>query len=105
MIDIPLQPIANQELSILLGGSRYVIAVKEANGVMAASIERDGVAVVRNSRLVADGLVLPYRHQWFGFGNFFLGVEDDEIPYYPFFGVTQFLVYITPQEMKDAGFE
>lgn len=105
MIDIPLQPIANQELSISLGGSRYVITVKEANGVMVASIERDGVMVVQNTRMVADGLVLPYRYQWYGFGNFFMGVEAEEVPYYPNFGITQFLVYVTPQEMQDAGFD
>lgn len=104
MIDIPLQAVANQELSIPLGASRYVITIKEANGVMAASIERDGVMIASNTRLVADGLVLPYRHQWFGFGNFFFSTEDEEMPYYPSFGVTQFMVFVTPEELADAGF-
>ena len=103
MIDIPLQPVANQELSIPLEGARYVITVKEANGVMVASIERDGVLVVRNTRIVADGLMLPYRAQWFGFGNFMLATQDEEVPYFDQFGVTQFLVYVTAEELAAAG--
>jgi len=86
MIDIPLQPIANQELSIPLNGARYVITIKEANGVMVASITRDDVVVVSNTRIVADGLLLPYRAQWFGQGNFMMGVQDEEVPYFDKFG-------------------
>lgn len=103
MIDIALQPIANQELSIPLEGSRYIITIKEANGVMAASITRDDVLVVSNTRIVADGLILPYRAQWFGFGNFMLATQDEEIPYFDQFGITQFLVYVTAEEMAAAG--
>jgi len=103
MIDIALQPVANQELSIPLEGSRYVITVKEANGVMVASIERDGELIASNTRIVADSLVLPYRKQWFGFGNFMLATQDEEVPYFDQFGSTQFLVYVTVAEMAAAG--
>lgn len=103
MIDISLQPVANQELSIPLEGSRYGITIKEANGVMAVSIERDGIALVSNTRIVADALLLPYRAQWLGFGNFMLVTQGDEIPYYEQFGVTQFLVYAAFAELAEAG--
>lgn len=103
MIDIALQPVANQELSIPLEGSRYVITIKEANGTMAASIERDGEVVVSNTRIVADGLILQYRAQWFGFGNFMLATQDEAEPYFDQFGITQFLVYLTADELAAAG--
>lgn len=99
MIDIQLQPVANQELSIPLENVRYVITIKEANGCMVITIERDDEVVVRNARLMADGLALPYRHQWFGFGNFMLTTQDEQVPYFTEFGATQFLVYITADEM------
>lgn len=103
MIDIALQPVANQELSIPLEGSRYVITIKEANGAMAATIIRDDVVLVSNTRIVADGLILPYRKQWFGSGNFMMGTEAEELPYFDKFGITQFLVYVTEAEMAAAG--
>jgi hypothetical protein len=103
MIDIPLQAIANQELSIPLEGSRYVITVKEANGSMAASIERDGVAIVRNTRIVSDGFILPYRHQWLGYGNFFFSTQDENLPNFELLGVTQFIVFVTTDELEESG--
>ena len=103
MIDISLLPLANQELSIAIEGARYVITIKEANGVMAATIIRDGVMLVQNTRIVTDGLILQYRDQWFGSGNFMLGTQDEEIPYFDKFGSTQFLVYVTAAEMSAAG--
>lgn len=103
MIDIALQPVANQELSIPLEGARYVLTFKEANGVMVATVVRDDVVVARNTRVVADDLILPYRAQWFGFGNFVLFTQDEEIPYYDQFGITQFLVYATVAELAAAG--
>jgi hypothetical protein len=103
MIDIPLQPVANQELSIPLDGSRYVITVKEANGAMVASITRDDVLLVDSGRIVADGLILSYRWQWFGYGNFMLSTQDEALPDFAQFGITQFMVYVDADEMAAAG--
>lgn len=102
MIDIPLQAIANQELSIPLDGARFVLRIKEAAGAMVCSIERDGVTLIRNTRLVADQFVLPYGYLHAGFGNFFVGTTDEEIPYWDKFGVTQFMVYVTEVEIAAA---
>lgn len=99
MIDIPLQAIANQELSIPLDGSRFVLRIKEANGGMACTIVRDGVTVAQNARMVADAYILQAEHQQGGVGNFFIATQSEEIPYYDQFGLTQFLVYVTPDEI------
>lgn len=104
MIDIPLQPLANQSLSIPLNGARYAITIKEANGIMAATISRNDVVLAQNTRIVADGLVLPYRYMWHGFGNFLFGVQNEELPAFESFGVTQFMVFVTPEELAAAGF-
>lgn len=97
MIDITLQPLPNQSFSIQLGASRYDITLKEANGAMTASIARDGAPVVENVRLVAGSPVLPYRY--LEDGNFVLVTQDDDLPYYTAFGVTQFLTYLTADEV------
>lgn len=97
MIDVNIQALPNQSLSVQLDGLRYDITIKEAIGVMAATVVRDGVTLVDNVRLVAGTPVLPYRYQ--ESGNFALTTADEELPYYPSFGVTQFLVYLSAEEL------
>lgn len=97
MIDVTLQALPNQSLSIQLGDSRYDITLKETNGVMCASIVRDGVTAVENVRLVAGAPVLPYRY--LEDGNFVMFTQDDDLPYYTAFGATQFLTYLTAAEV------
>jgi len=97
MIDIGLAAVANQELAVQLGGRQYVIAMHEANGVMSATITRDGVTLVSNVRVTAGTPLLPYRYQ--ESGNFLLTVDGEALPYWDQFGVTQFLVYLTTAEL------
>lgn len=97
MIDVAIQALPNQSLSIQLDGMRYDILIKEANGCMVASVIRDGVTLVDGVRLVAGAPVLPYRYQ--ESGNFALTTTDEELPYYTMFGVTQFLVYLSADEL------
>lgn len=97
MIDIILQALPNQSFSIQLEESRYDITIKEANGAMSLSMVRDGTTVVENIRLVAGSPVLPY--SYLEQGNFVLSTQDDDLPYYSAFGVTQFLTYLTADEV------
>lgn len=97
MIDVSLQPLPNQSLSIVLDGARYDITVKLSNGVMTASILRDGVTLVDGVRLVSGTPVLPY--PYLESGNFILTTENYDLPYYDQFGNTQFLVYLTAAEV------
>lgn len=100
MIAVDLQPFANQSFSIQLDESRYDLTFKEAAGVMCATVVRDDVTLVEGVRLVAGEPVLPYAHMQLG--NFVLYTQDDELPYYDKFGSTQFLVYVSAQEIEDA---
>lgn len=97
MIDIALAAVANQTLSVQLDARQYVIDVREANGVMSASIARDGVPLISNVRVTAGTPLLPYRYQ--ESGNFLMTVDGEALPYWDQFGVTQFLVYVTPAEL------
>jgi len=97
MIDVPLQAVPNQQLSIQLGVSRYDITLKQALGVMAATVLRDGVTLIENVRLVAATPVLPY--DYMEDGNFALTTADEDLPSYEQFGITQYLVYLTADEL------
>lgn len=102
MIDIPLQAIANQELSIPLDGARFVLRVKESNGGMVMSITMDDVLLIQNTRIVGDDYVIPYAYLREGMGNFFMSTQDEAIPTWEEFGVTQFMVYATAAEIEAA---
>lgn len=97
MIDIPLQPVANQSFSVLLDGARYVLTFKEANGVMCADVVRDEVTLITGVRVTAMTPLLPY--DYMQRGNFVLLTENDDLPYYTQFGLTQSLVYVSDAEI------
>lgn len=99
MIDVPLAAVPNQSLTIQLDGSLYVIALRDAGQLTAVTITRDDVVLVSGLRVTAGTPLLPYRYQ--ESGNFVLTTENEEIPQYPQFGVTQFLVYVTPAELAE----
>ena len=97
MIDVGIAALANQSLSIQLDERFYEIELREANGVMSASIVRDGVTIVSNIRVTAGTPLLPYRYQ--EAGNFVMTTDGEAIPYWDQFGVTQFLVYLSAAEV------
>lgn len=97
MMDIGLAALPNQALSIQLDERFYEIEIREANGVMAATITRDGAAVVSNLRVTPGTPLLPYQYQ--EAGNFILLTDDDALPDWAQFGTTQFLVYVSDAEL------
>lgn len=97
MIDVSLQAVPNQNLSIDLGGFPYDITVKEARGCMVLTLVRDNITILDGVRLVAGSPVIPARYQ--EAGNFVLLTPDDALPYYDQFGISQFLVYLDAAEV------
>ena len=97
MIDIGLAALPNQSLTVQVDDNVYTIAIREVIGAMAADISRNNVPLMTGARIAAGCPLLPYRYQ--EAGNFLLTVEADALPYWDQFGVTQFLVYLTPEEL------
>lgn len=97
MIDVGIAALPNQSLTIQLDERLYDIHLREANGVMAATIARDGVTLVSAMRITAGTPLLPYRYQ--EAGNFIMTTDGEAMPYYDQFGVTQFLVYLSAAEL------
>jgi hypothetical protein len=98
MIEIDIQPIANQSFTTTLDNNFYDITIKETNGVMSSSITRNNILIQSNSRILPNLPMIPYKYQ--ESGNFIIFTDNDEYPYYPEFGLSQSLFYI-PQNILD----
>lgn len=96
-VTIPLQPVVNQTLSIVLDNTVHEIALTTANNVIAFSLTRDNVVLLTNLRVVAGTPLIPYTY--LEQGNFIFLTENDALPDYRQFNITQFLVYLTPAEL------
>jgi len=99
---IPLQAVANQSLSVLLDGLRYDIELKETRNVMSATIAIDETIVVSNARIVADVGLITYSYLRGDGGNFIFTTENDNLPYFTSFDITQFLFYLTADEINNG---
>ena len=108
MINIPLQAIPNQSFSIRLGDSFYDINLRMCGAssrvepfyrypIMVMDIIRDNAPVVTGQRCVAGFPVIPYRY--LESGNFVFVTDDDNLPDFTQFNITQFLIYVSASEL------
>lgn len=100
MREISLSAVANQKLSVTLDNRLYDITIKEANGVMAVTIVRDGITIQDGTRAIANSPLIPYRY--LEKGNFIILTANGDYPYYTQFGITQFLYYASQTELEEA---
>lgn len=110
MIEIPLQAIPNQTLSIQLDGDQYDIKITATTATttdhqtvadsvnMIVDIVRNNVAIVSGFRAMASYPLIPY--SYLEAGNFVFVTSNDEYPDYREFGVTQSLIYATEAELE-----
>ncbi len=94
---VGLERVPNQELSVRLGGRRFVLRIKEAAGVMVADVIVDGETVLLASRIVAGTPIIPYRY--LEAGNLLLLTDGGQLPDYAQFGITQTLVFLSAAEI------
>lgn len=94
---IPIQSLPNQSFSVTLNGARFDISVIETNGVMSASIAINGTPVIENVRATASTFLLPYLYQ--ENGNFLFLNMDEKIIYYTNFGISQSLIWLSPDDL------
>lgn len=94
---IPLVAEANQEFTVRLSDFRFTMRLKEANGVMVADLTVDDAVILSASRVLAGEPIIPYTY--LEAGNFLLLTDADALPDWEQFGVTQSLVYLSPDEI------
>lgn len=94
---IPLAQTPNQSFSVRLDNVRMTLRVKEARGLMVLDFEREGVAVLSGSAIIAGETLIPYRY--LESGNFLLLTTGDALPDWREFGLTQTLIYLSAAEI------
>lgn len=97
---IPLSNIPNQQISYEYGGDRYTLRLCACFECMSADVYINDALVVAGARVVAGDFIVPSYYQFYKKGNFAILTDNDEIPYYDQFGVTQYLMFFTPDEIS-----
>lgn len=98
MQQIPLTQDPNQEFTLRLDDVRYLLRIKEANGVMVADVTMNDVLVLSATRVLAGEFIIPYARMVTG-GNFLVLTNNDELPDYVQFGSSQQLIYMSLAEL------
>lgn len=99
---LALQAVPNQSFSALLDGITYRLVIKETRGVMSVSISLDDTLIISGSRFFTDFPLIPYAYLEGSGGNFIFTSEADALPAFLEFDVTQFLIYVTAEEIRNA---
>lgn len=97
---IALTNTPNQAFSISIGVHFYDFTIQETSGCMSVTIVRDNLLIVSGSRAVAASPVIPYQYLEDDAGNFVFLTQNEELPYYDQFGITQSLVYVSNDELE-----
>ena len=99
MLEINLAAIPYQALSVNIDSIRYDLRIFLATNVMCCDLAINGIPVLTSIRLIAAGFVIPYRY--LENGNFLITTLNDELPFYEQFNTTQFLTYLSQDELED----
>ena len=94
---IPVQPLPNQSFSTTLGSDLYDLKFITCVNITACTILRNKQLIVLNSRVVPNMPIIPYKY--LEAGNFMMLVRSGQYPIYSEFGVTQFLIYASADEL------
>lgn len=98
MIELAIAALPNQTFFAQLEDRAYTISLRSLGpGVVTATIVRDDVTLITGARMLPGAPLLPYRYQ--EVGNFILITNEGALPDYAQFGVTQFLAYLTADEL------
>lgn len=99
MQTIPIQPLPNQQFTIVLDNSFFDIAIHTTNGVMSVSIAINNMPVIENLRAVAGMRLIPSQYE--EMGNFRFSTQNNALPDYAQFGLTQTLLYFSAEELAE----
>ena len=99
MLNIPIQAVPNQTLTVLLDGNSYKIGIKSiGDELMSIDIEKNNITLIQGQRMVPSFFLIPYGYLGQD-GNFSLITEEGDYPFYEKFGVSQSLIYLSPADI------
>lgn len=106
MLQIPLQAVPRQELTMTIGQNRWLIRVVQCGDMMLCDFSLNEVMQIQGVRAVPAQKLLPYQYlQERGGGNFaFLSAANNtQIPWFEDFGNTCFLIFATSEEISNGA--
>jgi len=95
---LPIAALPNQQLSVILDNNQWNITINDVNGAIAVTLVKNSEIIVQNARAVAGMRILQAKYQ--EDGNFAIISNNQGVPDYTQFGITQFLVYISQVELE-----
>lgn len=108
MIQIPILAIPNQSLSIQLDNNQWDILIRACHdnadgstGIMAVDININNVEIISGQRAVCGFPIIPYLY--LENGNIGIVTANDEYPDWRQFGITQYLIYASNQEIEEIA--
>lgn len=96
MLEISLIQHPNQTFPVILEGSRYDLTIKDGDGFLIMDVVRDDVMILQGQRLLANTPIIPYNY--LTQGNLVIITDNDDLPDWQQFGITQQLYYLTVEE-------
>jgi hypothetical protein len=98
MMSVPLQQLPNQSFSILLDGNQWNVLLKTAADTTVCSLTLNGSDLLDSARCVAGAFIIPCQYQ--EAGNFFFVTQNQQLPTWTQFTVSQALIYISQAELN-----
>lgn len=97
MQQIPIQQLPNQSFSIILDNNTWNFLIKTAGGATVVSLNLNNVDILDSAQAVSGSFIIPSLYQ--EAGNFFFLTQNQNLPIYTQFNVSQQLIYISAAEL------
>lgn len=98
MIKISVIQHPNQTFPVILEGARYDLTIKDCDGFMIMDVVRDDVVILQGQRMLANTPIIHYNY--LTQGNLVIITDNDDLPDWQQFGITQQLYYLTDEEWQ-----
>lgn len=102
MIIVQLLPIPTQELKLRILEELYTVQVRTTDKATFISISRNDIKIISNQILIPNATLLRYDYN-ISNGNFAFQTKNNELPDYNQFGVSQFLYYLTNEDLESQS--
>ena len=99
MVEITLQQTPNQSFSFDIDGKTYDVTLRTTETTI-ADISIDNELAIIGMRVMPYRPIIPYEYLTMGGGNLFFITKNGEHLNYEEFGISQYLVYLTPPEVE-----
>lgn len=97
---LKIQDIPNQVFTTTIGEDNYRIAIRTIQGLSFMSVWKNDIVLFYNQVCVPNEFVNPYNYLSES-GKFYFESLDGEYPNYKQFNVTQFLYFLSADEVEE----